>query len=330
MCEKLSIGIVANNEETFLPNLLNDLKAQKYPHRLIEIVLIDSNSTDGTKAAMEKFQKENMDFYNIQVLDNPKRIQAAGWNIAIQNFTGDVLARIDAHTKVTPEYSLKVMKDIQDGEMVVGGIRPAIIERETSWTNVLLQVENSLFGSSINSSRRSEEKAYVKTMFHAAYRREVLDKVGLFNEKLLRTEDNEFHYRIREAGYTLRYDPSIISYQYARSDFKRMIKQKYGNGYWIGLTLKACPGCISIYHLVPFVFIVAIVFTSLVSLIGIWQLSMLMWGLYGIFAITNTIISGVQKGFYLQHLIMPILFLILHVSYGIGTFVGIAKNIVGK
>lgn len=175
--------------------------------------------------------------------------------------------------------------------------------------------------------RRSEEKAYVKTMFHAAYRREVLDKVGSFNEKLLRTEDNEFHYRIREAGYKLCYDPSIVSYQYARSDFKRMVKQKYGNGYWIGLTLKVCPGCISLYHLVPFAFVLAIVVTTILSLFGVWQLSALMWGLYGLFAITNTILSGIQNGFYLQHLIMPVLFLILHVSYGIGTSVGIIKTL---
>ena len=323
MCDKLSIGIIAYNEEAFLPSLLDDMKAQKYPHELIEIVLIDSCSTDGTKVVMEKFQRESKDFYNIQVLDNPKKIQAAGWNVAIQNFTGDVLARIDAHTKVTPEYSLNVMKDIAEGEMVVGGVRPAIIEKDTSWANVLLQVENSLFGSSINSSRRSKEKAYVKTMFHAAYRREVLDKVGLFNEKLLRTEDNEFHYRIREAGYKLCYDPSIVSYQYARSDFKRMVKQKYGNGYWIGLTLKVCPGCISLYHLVPFAFVLAIVLTTILSLLGVWQLSALMWGLYGLFAITNTVLSGIQNGFYVQHLIMPVLFLILHVSYGVGTLCGL-------
>lgn len=327
MCKKLSIGIVAYNEEVFLPNLLDNMKAQKYPHELIEIVLIDSCSTDGTKAVMEKFQKENKDFYNIQVLDNPKKIQAAGWNVAIQNFTGDVLARIDAHTKVTPEYSLNVMKDINEGEMVVGGVRPAIIEKDTSWANVLLQVENSLFGSSINSSRRSEEKAYVKTMFHAAYRREVLEKVGLFNEKLLRTEDNEFHYRIREAGYKLCYDPSIVSYQYARSDYRRMIKQKYGNGYWIGSTLKVCPGCISLYHLVPFAFVLAIVFTSILSFLGIWQLSALMWGLYGLFAVMNTILSGIQNGFYLQHLIMPVLFLNLHVSYGVGTVIGLISKL---
>lgn len=323
MDEKLSIGIVAYNEEGFLPNLLADMKAQRYPHEKMEILLIDSCSTDGTRSIMEKFRQENTDFYSVKVLNNPRKIQAAGWNVAIQNFTGDVLARIDAHTKVMPDYSLKVMENIKAGEMVVGGMRPAIIEKDTPWANVLLQVENSLFGSSINSSRRSTEKTYVKTMFHAAYRREVLDEVGLFNEKLLRTEDNEFHYRIRQAGYKLCYDPSIVSYQYARSDFKRMIKQKYGNGEWIGRTIKVCPGCISFYHMVPFAFVVAIILTTIMACFGMWQIAALMWGIYLVFAIANTIISGANNGFYVQSILMPWMFLVLHVVYGLGTARGV-------
>lgn len=326
MCNKLSIGIVAYNEEKFLPSLLNDMQKQKYPHNLIEIILIDSMSTDRTRRIMEEFKEDNKDFYSVQVLSNEKKIQAAGWNIAIKNFTGDVLARIDAHTKVMPEYSDRVMKNIQEGEYVVGGIRPCVIEKNTSWSNVLLQVENSLFGSSINSSRRSNAKSYVKTMFHAAYRREVFDKVGFFNEELLRTEDNEMHYRIRKAGFNLCYDPSIISYQYARSNFKKMVKQKYGNGYWIGRTLKVCPRCISVYHLVPMLFVLAIILTTLLGAFGIWQLAGLMWGVYGIFAVVNTIISCVQNQFYIQSILMPLMFLILHTGYGVGTLKGIMAH----
>lgn len=325
MCQKLSIGIIAYNEELFLPNLLNDIRNQKYPHELIEVLLIDSGSTDGTKRIMENF-KNNNDFYSVKVLDNPKKIQAAGWNVAISNFSGDVLSRIDAHTHISSDFSEKVMKHIKNGENVVGGVRPCVIENDTPWANVLLQVENSLFGSSVNSSRRSQEKKYVKTMFHASYRRKVLEKVGFFNEKLLRTEDNEYHYRVREAGYKLLYDPSIVSYQFARSNLKRMVKQKYSNGYWIGYTLKICPSCLSVYHLVPFVFVVSIIFTSLLASIGYWKLSVLMWILYAVFAFINTLISIISKGFYIQSILMPILFLILHLSYGIGTLFGLTRR----
>lgn len=87
------------------------------------------------------------------------------------------------------------------------------------------------------------EKQYVKSLFHGAYRREVLEKVNGFDEQLGRTEDNEFHYRIRQAGYQICYSPEIISYQHAVSTLPGMLKQKYGNGYWVALTLKACPGC---------------------------------------------------------------------------------------
>ena len=320
---KLSIGIVAYNEELFLPNLLSDMKAQNYPHENMEILLIDSCSTDGTRSIMEAFKQDNTDFYSVQILDNPKKIQAAGWNVAIKNFTGDVLARIDAHTKIMPDYSAHVMKNIDAGEMVVGGIRPAIIEKDTPWANILLQVENSLFGSSINSSRRGTEKTYVKTMFHAAYRREVLGKVGFFNEKLLRTEDNEFHYRIRQVGYKLCYDPTIVSYQYARSDFKRMIRQKYENGDWIGRTGKVCPGCISLYHLVPFVFLFVIIISGIMACCGIWYPAALLWGMYAAFAVVNTLISGVSNGFCIQTFLMPFMFLILHLAYGTGTVRGL-------
>ncbi len=320
---KLSVCIIAYNEENFLPRLLEDIKKQEYPHEFTEVVLIDGMSEDKTKAIMEAFKAEDNGFYNVQVLDNPARIQAAGWNVAIKNFTGDVLSRIDAHTHIPSDFSRKVMADIEQGENVVGGKRPCLVESDSKWSKMLLSTENALFGSSINSSRRSESKTYIKTMFHASYRREVFDKVGLFNEKLIRTEDNEMHYRIRQAGFRLLYDPEIVSYQYARSSLKRMIKQKFGNGYWIGLTVKVCPGCLSLYHFIPFVFVLAIIASSVIAASGFPWLSLLMWALYWLFAFVSMVIAMINDGFSFAMLLMPFIFLILHVSYGIGTIAGL-------
>lgn len=327
---KLSIGIVAYNEEAFLPNLLKDIKQQKYPHDLMEIVLVDSMSTDETRSIMEEFKKNNKDFYSVQIIENPKKIQAAGWNVVIANFTGDILARIDAHTKVSPEYSEKVMNNICCGENIVGGIRPCIIEKESQWARTLLQTENSLFGSSINPSRYSQEKMYVKTLFHAAYRREVFEKVGLFNESLLRTEDNEMHYRIRQVGYRICYDPTIVSYQYARNSLKKMIRQKYGNGYWVGKTLKICPKCLSLYHVIPALFVLGIIVTTALAWLGIWQIAMLMWSLYGLFAVTSVAVTVAREGFHFSQLMIPALFLVLHSCYGIGTILGVINVFFSK
>ena len=96
---KLSICIIAYNEEQYLPRLLEDIRHSEYPHEYTEVVLIDGMSTDKTKQIMLDFKAEDNGFYNVQVLDNPKRIQAAGWNVAIKHFTGDVLSDSGLQTR---------------------------------------------------------------------------------------------------------------------------------------------------------------------------------------------------------------------------------------
>lgn len=324
--ETVSLCVIALNEEKFLPNLLNDLLSQTYPHNKTQIVLVDGGSSDATRSIMESFAADYADEYmGITVADNPKRIQAAGWNVAISHATADVVIRIDAHTHIPAEFTAKNMKLQQSGEVVTGGTRPCVIENKSAWADILLETENSLFGSSVNISRRGTQKKYVKTMFHAAYRREVFKEVGGFNENLLRTEDNEMHYRIRQKGYKFCFDPEIVSYQYARSNLKRMIKQKYGNGYWIGLTLGVCPGCISVFHLVPLAFVLAIIATTVLAVFGCGFLATLMWCAYGVFTLLGVATTIINRKANWLVWMMPVLFLILHISYGVGSLVGLLK-----
>ncbi|MBQ1412806.1 MAG: glycosyltransferase family 2 protein [Clostridia bacterium] len=324
--ETVSVCIVAYNEEKFLPNLFSDLNAQIYPHDKIEIILVDSMSTDNTRKVMRDFADANTGrFIDIKVVENKRKVQAAGWNVAILNSTCDVITRIDAHTSVPPEFVQLNMDNIREGEYVSGGVRPCVTENQTLWGAALLQTENSLFGSSISKARSGTKKEYVKTMFHASYRREVFSEVGGFNENLLRTEDNEMHYRIRQAGYKFCFDPQIISYQYARNSLKKMIKQKYGNGYWIGLTLGVSPHCISVYHFIPFLFIMGIILTTVMAMLGvIWPL-IAMWGLYLLFGVVSVFHSIKEHGFNVFYLMMPFHFFILHISYGVGTLFGLIQ-----
>ena len=157
---------------------------------------------------------------------------------------------------------------------------------------------------------------------HTAYRREVFENAGYFNENLLRTEDNEIHYRIRKAGYKLFCDPNIVSYQYARPSLRKMIKQKYENGYWVGLTFGVCPGCLSLFHFVPFLFVVGIIVTTILLLIGCWYFSAVIWGTYLLFTLAGTVSIVINKGANKWTFLIPILFLLLHLSYGIGTMMG--------
>ncbi len=126
--------------------------------------------------------------------------------------------------------------NLEDGENVVGGGRPNITSDISSWKLTLLAAEDSLFGRSVAliSQTVCTKRIPRQPFFHAAYRREVIAKVGGFNENLGRTEDNEFHYRIRKAGYKMCCCPDIVSYQHARNNLKYMVHQKYSNGRWIG------------------------------------------------------------------------------------------------
>lgn len=321
----ISVCVVAYNEQKALPDLLECIKSQDYPHNQMEVVLIDSCSNDNTKKIMEKFRKENQDFFGVQVLDNPRKIQAAGWNVAIKNYKGDAIIRVDAHAAIPKEFVRKNAEVLESGEYVSGGVRPNMVDASTPWKETLLLAEQSMFGSGIAPYRRSEKSTYVKSVFHGAYKREVFEKVGFFNEQLGRTEDNEIHYRIRQAGYKICYSPDIVSYQHTRSSLKAMLKQKYGNGYWVALTLKACPKCLSLYHFVPLCFVLGIIGTSVLAAFGFSFFAYLMWGMYWLVAVSMSILSvkGVKKTWY--QFALPFLFFLLHISYGIGSFVGIIK-----
>lgn len=319
----VSIGVVALNEEKCLPDLFLDIKNQTYPHEKIEVILINGMSTDRTKEIMEDFENKN-DFYKVSIIDNPKKIQSAGWNLVIKNFIGDALVRIDAHASIPKDFIEKNVKVLESGEYVSGGRRPNIIDEDTNYKKMLLEAESSMFGSGIAPFRNTSGKKYVNSMFHAMYKREVIESVGLFNENLLRTEDNEFHYRIREKGYKLCYDDDIISYQHTRNTFLKMLKQKKANGMWIGLTVSICPKCLNFYHFVPFAFLIALVL-SIISLFFTKYLFLLVFGSYLIVNLTMSAFSIFKGKFNPYNLLLPFVFFLLHLSYGYGTLVGFCK-----
>lgn len=328
---KVSICIVAYNEQEYLPRILADICKQEYPHELMELVLVNSMSTDKTLEYIKHFEQEHKsEFYSIQILENPKRILAAGWNVALENYSGDVIVRIDAHASIPSDFICLNVECIETGEKVSGGKRPNIIEGKNVWKEMLLTAESSMFGSSIAPYRRNSSKQYVKSVFHGMYSRKVFEQVGMFNEELGRTEDNEIHYRIRKAGYKICYSPTITSYQYARPTLTKMIRQKYSNGYWIGRTLKLCPQCLNWYHFVPVLFVLASMATFISAKLGVPQFLYILWGGYGAFCVLITFLETLKVRKLGFNFALPIIFLLLHASYGIGTILGILSIVKQK
>lgn len=321
----VSFIVVAYNSASSIGQLFDCLNRQTYPHELIEVILVDGNSSDNTKALMDHFAA-SADFRRVVVRDNPGRTLPCGWNVALEEVNGDVVLRIDAHATMPDDFIARNVANIEKGEDISSG-KVLSIPRNTGKFGLAVNLaENSLFGGSFAAFRRAEKAGYVSTAAFAMYRKTVFDTVGKYNERLARTEDNEMHYRMKKAGYRFYFDPQIVSCRETRPSFGKLMKQKYLNGYWIGLTLGVEPECFSLYHLAPFVFVLGIIATSLLALLGVWQSAALMWALYGLVAFAMAIASAIKsEDRSLYCALLPGMFLLLHVSYGIGTLVGLIK-----
>ena len=317
---KVSIIITARNEEKYLPMLFEDILNQTYPLQNIEVVLMDSNSTDNTRLVMEEFKKNN-ETLSVQIVTNERQIQAAGFNEGVKHATGDVVLKIDAHSRIPEDFVQKNVNEIIAGAYVCGGNRPTVVDSDDDFSKTLHIVEESALGSSIANYRKSNVKRKVDSIFHGMYRKEVFDKVGLADERLLRTEDNEFHYRVRKAGYDIIFNPEIESYQYIRPTFTKMIQQKFANGYWIGLTSHICRDCLSLFHFGPGVFVATLLVLMMLTPISFAPL-LTVFGLY-LLAVLGLSIFEISKQKYNHTLLLiPFIMIAVHFAYGIGTIKG--------
>lgn len=323
----LSFCVIARNEENSLPALFDSLLAQTYPLEDIEVVLVDGDSDDGTVGVMRSFADAHGNvFKGVLILNNPARRLAAGWNVALRHMTCPLVLRMDAHAMFPDDYIERVVSHILEGEDICGGRVENLPGADTDEAYVTNMAENSLFGGSIALFRHADEPRYVDTAAFAVYRREVFDAAGPFDERLARTEDNEMHWRIRQAGYRFFYDPAIVSQRWTRDTFGGLLKQKYLNGYWIGATMGVCPRCFSLYHFVPAAFVLAIVVAVLLAAFGVWWPLVALCVLYALAdaAMTATSIASSERRPALCAL-LPAMFLVLHVGYGAGTWVGLTK-----
>ncbi len=320
----VSLCVIAYNEEALIRGLLDDISKQDYPHDLMEVVFVDNGSDDTTGELLGSFAKINTDFLRVCVRTQEKSNQAHGWNTALCSAFGDIIIRIDAHARIPHNYVSCCVKEIENGEDIVGGGRPCIAQRKSKWNDTLLAAEECMFGSSIMGYRRKQKKKrYLSSLFHAAYKREVFSKVGGFNEYLGRTEDNELHYRMRKAGYKLACCPSISSTQYMRTSFSSMCNQKFSNGLWIGLTCIVCPACLSVLHFAPFCLVAAAVAAGIAAALGYTLWVILLAAAYILFDIAISISAMRAGGMNVTKLLLPVLFPLLHISYGLGTLFGL-------
>lgn len=318
---RISFIVVAYNAERSLGALLDDLLAQTLPPEQIEALLVDSASADATRSIMRDFAARAP--FEVRVLDNPRRWLASGINIALREATGDAVIRLDAHARIPRDFLANNLSALSRGENIVGG---SVLggEIHTAWEGVMRAVDTSRFCGGAAPFRNGGEARYVDTLAYALYRREVYDRVGFYDERLRRTEDNDMHYRMRKAGYRFYFSPDIVSYHAARSTLRGQLRQKWGNGYWIGRTMRIQPRCFAPRHLIPALFVLALVLCLLLLPVTPWPLAVLLIPYLALdiaFAARDALRQS--HGRPLALIALPFLFPAVHIVYGTGTITGL-------
>lgn len=320
----VSALIVTYNEEKFIKESLSSLINQTYPCDRYEIIIIDGNSSDNTINVVDSLVKEHPD-HEIKTIYNPKKLLAAGWNLGIKAASGEYVVRIDAHSVAKKDFiekSVDTILRIPDVACVGGKLTTAASQNSNKAVSLVL---SSPFGVGNSSFRVSNSPGYADTAVYGLYKKEIFEEVGYFNEFYARNQDIELHARIKKAGGKFYFNPEIESTYYARNSVKKMAKQAFGNGKWNMILILNRTSAPSIRHLIPFAFVFFLFASTILGFFShwIWKFEVaimilhLFCGLFAAFKKTRNLKEIV---------VMPFLFLILHISYGLGYFSGIKRK----
>lgn len=333
----ISIIIPCCDEEKFIAKLLDSILTQDYPKDRIEVLIIDGLSDDRTRSIIKEYVRR---YSFIRMLDNVKRIVPIALNIGIRESKGDIIIRMDAHSSFPSDYVSKCVKYLNEHKVDnVGGVVDNV---EGLW--VTLSVENSVKAKAIAIALSSpfgvgnsyfrigiKEPKFVDTVPFGCYRREVFDRIGLFNENLVRNQDIEFNLRLKKAGGKILLVPDIISYYYARSNLRGLFSNNFLNGFWVIYSMKFAKLPFSIRHLVPLAFLGTLILGLILSFFyfKLFYLFIFVLGLYLLFNISISLLIAFKNGLkYFPFLIIS--FLTLHFSYGFGSLWGSVKLLARK
>ncbi len=265
----------------------------------------------------------------IHLFDNPEKITPYALNIGVKQSRGDVIIRMDAHAEYPSNFISKAMDFLdKTGADVVGGPILTLPAGDTLIARAIALITSHPFGVGNSKFRTSAKEGYVDTVPFGAYRRELFDRIGLFDERLLRNQDNEFHSRLIKAGGKIYLTPELTARYYNQSTISGLAKQAFKTGMWNVLTLKVNPAAFRLRHFVPFAF-VTVIMTSLIFslfLTGLAAIFLLIAGIYGAAAIYSSLQLSLKNGL-MYMFILPGIFLLYHVCYGLGTWGGLFKAV---
>ncbi len=318
----VSILMPIRDEVRFIGDSLGAVLSQDYPADRLEVLVIDGLSADGTREMVGRILAGHP---NSRLVDNPRRIVTTALNIGLAQARGELIVRVDGHTVLAPDYVARCAQvQAETGADCVGGLMRAVGETPFGESAALATAHP--FGVGGSRFHYATEPQDADTVYMGAWPRHVFQDVGLFDEELVRNQDDEFNYRLRMAGGRIWLDPRIRSTYYARSTWRSLWRQYFQYGFWKVRVFQKVPGSARPRHWAPPLFALAVVGGFLAALLLPILRPLYLGGLL-LYALVNLAVSvrvASQAGWH--HLLrLPLTFASLHLAYGLGFWAGVAR-----
>lgn len=328
---RLTVIVPCRNEERFIAQCLNSVLRNDYPEDRLEIVVVDGMSTDASWPIIRKYAEQ---YPFVKTLRNRQKITPAGLNLGIASATGEIICRIDAHACVAPDYLHNCVERLRNDDADnVGGAMRTLAGNSSVAARCIALCMSHRFGAGNSLFRTGSEKArYTDTVFGGCFRKDVFTRIGVFNERLPRSQDIEFNQRLRKSGGKILLDPAIKCDYFASPDLQSFFKHNFHDGVWSILPF-AYSDVLPVRwrHLVPLAFVATtMAFAALGSWFSpFWWLFMAEITVYAIVSVAFSIGVSVAQGAPSFLLMMPLVFAIRHFAYGFGSVCG-AMQLFGK
>ena len=322
----LSVICPIFNEEKYIEHCIQSILEQDYPKDALEVLFVDGMSNDNTRNIISSYSEM---YPFIFLLDNPNRIVPYAMNIGIKAAKGDIIMRLDAHSFYQKDYFSVLTKRLSElGADNVGVVCKTDVLNKTPKTLAIREVLGNKFGVGNSTFRIGvDEVKEVDTVPFGCWRRDVFEKYGLYDMRLVRNQDIELNKRIINGGGKIFIVPDTYCTYLARETYRGLSKNNYANGKWNILTvyytnqLKS----LSLRHFIPFLFLLSLIIPLLLSLIYLPFIFLFISSLilYLLALGTISIKLSILKKLNFFYLLAS--FITLHLSYGYGSLVGLLK-----
>jgi cellulose synthase/poly-beta-1,6-N-acetylglucosamine synthase-like glycosyltransferase len=319
MPPRVSIVVPCYNEQATIRQLLEALFQQTFPYTEMEVVIADGLSQDGTRDKIISFQQEHPGLA-IRVVENVARTIPSAVNSALRASRGDIIVRLDAHSRPFPNYVERCLSALEAGlGDNVGGVWQ-IEPGGNGWIAKSIAVAAAHpFGVGDAGYRLGRQASLVDTVPFGAFQRSLLDRIGLFDESLHSNEDYEFNARIRKSGGRVWLDPEIVTVYYARSTLRELARQYWRYGYWKFRMLRRNPDTLRWRQALPPLFVASLGGLALLVwwVPARWLVSLEL-AVYVMVLLVAGLLSAIRHRIFLLVIGLPLSIAIMHLAWGGG------------